>query len=295
MDNILQSCELCPHRCLVDRTAGDVGICGETDDIRIGASVAHYGEEPALTGGKPVGNIFVTGCSLSCVYCQNCQISQQGLGRVVSTEELAEEMLRLQEADCGAIGWVTPQHQLPGLLQAWDIARKRGMNLPLIYNTNSFERVEILRELDGLVDIYLADLRYSDDMQAMKYSDAANYVQISRAAVEEMYRQVGAFVEDKRQGLVIRLLVLPEDIAGLWDTMCFIALELSPKVPISLMSQYRPVYRAKSYPELNRRITPEEYRAALKMAEELGFETVYVQELESEQHMIPDFRKDEPF
>ncbi len=291
-----KSCELCPNMCGVDRTAGETGICGESSELRIAAEVPHRGEEPPLTARGAVGNIFLTGCSLKCVYCQNYQASQGGVGEAVSPEGLAQRMIELQNAGCSGIGWVTPAHQIPNLLIAHSISARWGLKLPLIYNTNSYERVETLRSLEGVVDVYLADLRYSDDGMAKRYSGADNYVEISRSAAEEMFRQAGSFDEAALRGLVVRVLVLPEDIDGVWKTLCFIALELSRKVPVSLMSQYHPVHRAGEFPEINRFITETEYYEAVKMARSLGFETIYIQELDPRRHLMPDFtRREKPF
>jgi len=295
---LYKSCQLCPHRCLVDRTTGEIGICGQSDALKIAAAVVHHGEEPPLGGEKGVGNIFLTGCSMSCVYCQNFQASQKNLGEIVTPAIIAERMLWFQKQGVKSVGWVTPAHFTPGLLQSTYLAASQGFQLPIIYNTSSYENVETLKLFDGIVDIYLADLRYSDSGIAQKYSKIEGYSEIAQTAVEEMFRQVGAFDEDaiKMRGLIIRLLVMPDNLAGLWETLCFIALELSRKIPLSLMSQYYPINQTAKYPELDRFITPQEYKQVLKMTEELGFETVYIQELDPHIHHIPDFRqKDRPF
>ena len=297
---LYRPCQVCPRECGVDRISGETGICGETSEIRIAAAAPHFGEEPPLTGKNGVGNIFISGCNLSCVYCQNYQASQEGIGDVFSSEEIAPKMLEFQRMGVESVGWVTPSHAVPGMMNALAMAVERGFSLPLIYNTNSYDRVDTLRFLSGIADVYLADLRYSDNEKAIKYSGAEDYVELSRAAVEEMFRQVGPFRGSAGSsdfgGLIIRILVLPDDFAGVWETLCFIALELSPKIPISLMSQYRPLHRASEYPNLNRCITEIEYGEALRMAEELGFETIYTQELNPEKHLTPDFnRKGDPF
>lgn len=291
-----QSCELCPHRCGVDRTAGECGICGQSSELRIAAALMHRGEEPPLDRGKGVGNVFLSGCSMSCVYCQNYQTSQDNMGEIVLPEYLAGKMLDFQKQGLSAAGWVTPAHFLPGLIRAYNLASKDGFQLPLIYNTSSYENVETVRLLDGIADVYLADMRYSDAKAARKYSGIDNYAEISHYAVTEMYEQTGAFGEDRMHGLIIRILVLPNDIAGLWETLCFIALELSPKIPVSLMSQYAPFHQARGIDTLSKPIKKEEYDRALTMTAELGFETVYAQELLSQQSYYPDFRKKEnPF
>ena len=298
MSQYLSSCKLCPRKCGVDRISGETGACGQTAELKIAAAVPHFGEEPPLVGNKGVGNIFLTGCNLSCVYCQNYQASQENLGEIVSFDWQAGKMLEFQNKGLESVVWVTPSHTIPGLMKSLSIAVEKGFQLPLIYNTNSYDRLDTLRLLDGAVDIYLADLRYSNDENAVRYSDVDDYVEISRIAVEEMFRQVGSFhIEGNRKtGIIIRLLVLPENIAGLWETLCFIALELSPEIPISLMSQYQPIHRAQYFPELNRCITQAEYAEALKMAKDLGFETIFTQDLDEKRHLLPDFTQaDKPF
>jgi len=295
---LYQSCQLCPHRCQVDRTAGETGLCGQSDQLKIAAAVPHYGEEPPLGGITGVGNIFLTGCSMSCVYCQNFQASQLNFGEIVTPAIIAEYMMNFQKQGLPSVGWVTPAHFTPGLIQSAYLAASQGFHLPLIYNTSSFENVETLKLFDRIIDIYLADLRYSDSVIARKYSKIEEYTKIAQSAVEEMFRQVGAFKEDvnKMKGLIIRLLVLPDNLAGLWETLCFIALELSRKIPLSLMSQYQPMNTAGLYPEIDRFITNQEYSQALKMAQELGFDTIYTQPLNHLMHRLPDFtRKDQPF
>lgn len=296
--NLYKSCILCPHRCGIDRTAGELGICGQDSRLKIASAVIHRGEEPPLDRGKGVGNIFLTGCSMNCVYCQNYQASQENMGEYIIPAELGRKMVEFQTAGAAACGWVTPAHFVPGLLKAWYEARKMGFRLPLIYNTSGYENIDTLKILEGVVDIYLADLRYSDSGIARKYSGIEDYAAVSQAAVEEMFRQTGAFrVRGRmRRGVIIRLLVLPADLAGLWETMCFIALELSKDIPISLMSQYLPVNRAGEYAELNRPITTKEYEEALRMARELGFRNIFAQEIAPEKHLVPDFgREGDPF
>ena len=286
---LYSSCELCPHRCGVNRCQGELGICGQTADLKIAAAVKHKGEEPPLSGQGGVGSVFLSGCSMNCVYCQNFQASQDNIGEVIAPAELAESMLSLERDGAEAIGWVTPAHFVPGLLESHLLASDRGLRLPLIYNTGSFENVETLKLLEGVVDIYLADMRYADSGIAKKYSGVDNYAEISQRAVEEMYRQVGAFRESEKHGLIVRLLMIPDNMAGLWEMLCFLALELSPGIPISLMGQYQPVNQTGEFPELNRTITQQEYNEALAMAEDLGFETIYIQEISPDKHDLPDF------
>ncbi|MCH7622762.1 MAG: radical SAM protein [Nitrospinae bacterium] len=298
--DLYRDCTVCPHSCQVDRTQEGRGVCGQSDRLIVGSSVQHFGEEPPFTGTRGVGNIFVTSCNLRCDYCQNFQISQEGQGTEYSYAQVAEQMLGLQAQGVHFIGWVSPSHVVPGLLKSLALAREKGLRLPIIYNTNGYDALPTLKLLDGVIDIYLPDLKYAQNDVAREFSHIKNYVDHSRSAVLEMYRQVGPLtLNDSGQaerGLLVRHLVLPDNTAGTWETLCFIALELSTKVPVSLMSQYQPVYKAAKDSRISRRIYAEEYEAALKMARELGIETVFTQDLEDELHNLPDFRKSEnPF
>lgn len=298
--DLYRDCTVCPHSCQVDRTGKGRGICGESDRLTVGASVQHFGEEPPFTGTRGVGNIFVTSCNLRCDYCQNFQISQEGQGREFSYAQVADQMLKLQAQKVHFIGWVSPSHVVPGLLKSLAVARDKGLRLPIIYNSNGYDALLTLKLLDGVIDIYLPDLKYAQNNLAREYSHIKNYVDHSRAAVLEMHRQVGPLtVNNKGQaekGLLVRHLVLPNDTAGTWETLCFIALELSPKVPVSLMSQYQPVHKAAQDSRISRRIVTEEYETALQMTRDLGIETVFTQDLADALHNLPDFRKSEnPF
>ena len=297
---IYRECRVCPNGCGVNRVEGQTGVCRQTDRLLVSAAVRHFGEEIPLTGINGVGNIFLTSCNLRCAYCQNFQISQDRLGVERSYADVADEMLRLQAFGVHFIGWVSPSHVVPGLLKSLAVARKKGLHLPIVYNTNAYDAVPTLKLLDGIVDIYLPDLKYADNAIAGKYSHANGYVDFSREAVLEMFRQVGPMTVDAsglaQRGLMVRHLVLPNNISGTWEVLCFVALELSKRVPLSLMSQYRPVNKAPSIPELARRVTLEEYDKALHMAADLGFETLFVQDLNSEMHNLPDFtRTENPF
>jgi putative pyruvate formate lyase activating enzyme len=301
---IYRECQVCPHACGVDRTQGQTGYCGQTDLLRVSSSVQHFGEEPPLVGSRGVGNIFVTACNMRCDYCQNFQISQlwekqeEPFAIEQSYKSIAQQMMRLQEEGVHFIGWVSPSHVVPGLLKSLCIAREMGLRTPIIYNTNAYDALPTLKLLDGVVDIYLPDLKYADASTAKEISHIKEYPEYSRQALLEMYRQVGPLVigEDglAKRGLLIRHLLLPEGLAGTWETLCFIALELSPDIPLSLMSQYRPVHKAQ-FP-LNREITPDEYEKAITMARELGFESLYLQSMETAVHNLPDFKnKENPF
>jgi putative pyruvate formate lyase activating enzyme len=303
---IYRDCQVCPHACGVDRTQGQTGYCGQTDLLRVSSSVRHFGEEPPLVGTRGVGNLFVTACNMRCDYCQNFQISQlwkeptDTFELEQSYQTIAQQMVRLQEEGAHFIGWVSPSHVVPGLLKSLCIARERGLRIPIIYNTNGYDALPTLKLLDGVVDIYLPDLKYAHSSTAKDISHIKEYPEFSRQAVLEMYRQVGPLVLDDEgvaeQGLLARHLLLPEGLAGTWETLCFIALELSPEVPLSLMSQYRPVHEAMKNKHINREITQEEYEKAITMARELGFESLYLQSMDTTVHNLPDFNNaEDPF
>ena len=282
---LLASCRVCPRECGVDRLKNDkLGFCRSGLNPVISSVSPHYGEEPPLSGTKGSGTVFFTNCNLRCVYCQNYPISQLGNGEERTTGELACQMLWLQEQGCHNLNLVTPTHFVPQILKALGIARERDFNLPIVYNTSGYESMETLRLLDGIVDIYLPDMRYSDNAAAMKYSIAPDYPELNRAAIKEMYRQVGNLELDEqgiaKQGLIIRHLVLPGNIAGTEGVMKFLAGEISKDVTISLMSQYFPAYRARKFNEINRRITTEEYEKAYQIMLKYGLENGWIQNLD---------------
>ncbi len=279
----LRSCELCPWRCRVNRMEGGKrGVCRSYSRVKVASYNLHYGEEPPISGRRGSGTIFFSNCTLRCVFCQNYPISQLGTGKEYSDEELAEMMLYLQEEGAHNINFVTPTHFVANILNALYIAVNKGFRLPLVYNTSGYELEETLKLLDGIIDIYLPDIKYSDDKMAKKYSRAKDYVKHNRAALKEMYRQVGNLILNEEgvavRGLIIRHLVLPNDISGTRESLRFIAEELSPEVTISLMSQYFPAYRASSYRELWRRITPREYLAAVEAMELYGLKNGWTQD-----------------
>ncbi len=311
----LANCDICPWLCRVNRLAGETKVCKSRYLPLVSACVPHFGEEPPLSGshlGRPevrgAGNVFLGHCNLRCVYCQNWQISQDfhdAVGEEMSCGELAGRILGLQAQGCHAIGFVSPTHFTPQIVRAVSIAAGRGLSLPLIYNTNGYDSVDVLRLLDGVFDIYLPDLRYSDDDTARRYSRAAGYTAHSRAAVAEMYRQVGDELATGpggllRRGLIIRLLILPNDLAGLRETLAWIRDTLSPRVALSVMSQYFPTHQAYDgrFPLLSRRIRPSEFAKVLEWLEFYGFENGWLQPLEAgaPDYYRPDFRNREmPF
>lgn len=282
--SLLINCQCCPRRCHVNRARGEKGSCGAGSEIVIATADSHFGEEPPISGWGGSGAIFFTYCTMKCVYCQNYPFSQLGQGRTRSIEDLASLMISLQEKGCHNINLVTSSHFVPQIIFSLRKALDLGLNIPIVYNTSSFESLEVLSLLEGIVDIYLADMRYNDTHMSARYSGVRDYPDFCRKAVKKMYSQVG-LLELKEdgiawRGLLIRHLVLPNRIAGSRRIFKFIAKEISEKVPISLMSQYYPAHHASKYPELNRRITSKEYEETLIWLEESGLDEGWIQEID---------------
>jgi len=271
---ILSSCSLCPRRCGVDRLSGQLGICKTGENAYVSSYHSHYGEEAPLVGHNGSGTIFFTYCNLLCNFCQNYDISHEGRGDEVSDEQIAGMMLFLQNSGCHNINFVTPTHVVPQILSALEIAIKNGLSVPLVYNTGGYDRVETLKLLDGVIDIYMPDFKFWDPKVAELTCEAQNYPEIAQNAVLEMHRQVGDLVIDKsgiaRRGLLIRHLVLPHGLAGTRNIMKFIAQKVSLNSYVNIMPQYRPCGRAYEVKELSRMLLPKEYKAALREAKEEG-------------------------
>ncbi|MDF0592363.1 radical SAM protein [Methanotrichaceae archaeon M04Ac] len=272
----LESCDICPRACGVNRLAGEVGYCRSGRLARVSSFTPHFGEEAPLVGTRGSGTIFMTGCNLRCVFCQNYDISHLGEGREVSPAKLAEMMICLQEGGCHNINFVTPTHFVPQILEALCEAAAMGLLVPLVYNSGGYDSVETLRLLDGIFDIYMPDAKYGTDSAAKKYSDAPDYTRIMKAAIREMHRQVGPLEVDDDgvaiQGLLVRHLVLPENLAGTAEVVRFLAEEVSPETYLNVMAQYHPCYKAYSYPELSRPITLREYAEAVGLARAAGLD-----------------------
>ena len=283
-------CELCPRKCGVDRTSGKLGFCREPDWIYAARAAAHYWEEPVISGSFGSGAVFFSGCTLKCCFCQNSVISQENLGKEISSDHLREIFLKLIDDGVQNINLVTPTHFLPSILPA--LTPK--LPVPIVYNCGGYERVETLRELEGLIDIYLPDMKYSDSSLAAKLSAAPDYVETAKAAIQEMYRQVGpAVIEDDmmQRGMIVRHLILPGQIDNSLGVLDWFS-ETFPKgdVLLSLMSQYVPMGKAKTMPPLERPITEEEYDAVLSYLEFLGIENGYTQDFSAAtEDYIPDF------
>jgi len=286
----LAACDLCPHGCGVNRIKNELGICGAGLKPKIASANVHRGEEPPISGSRGSGTIFLSGCSIKCVFCQNFPISHFGNGQLITTRELAARMLRLQKQQVHNINFVTPTHYLPQILAALWLAIPLGFSLPIVWNTSGYEKVDALQLLDGIVSIYLPDMKYSDKSTAAQISSAPDYPQINRAAVLEMLRQVGHLQVDEDDvatcGLIIRHLVLPEGKAGSRETLPWIAETLGDETHIALMSQYFPAHKAGEIKGLNRPVNHEEYDAAVAALEEAGLENGWVQELDDERGAI---------
>jgi len=270
-----ECCTLCPRDCRVNRLEGETGKCQAAATLKVSSAFAHFGEEGPLVGTKGSGTIFFSNCGLRCVYCQNYTISIKGEGVPVDEQRVAESMIKLQALGCHNINLVTPTHYVPGIVSALKIAVSKGLEIPLVYNTGGYEKLEVLKLLDGIVDIYLPDFKYTIPESAAKYSsEAYNYPYYVKIAFKEMHRQVGNLVRGRRRvakrGLMIRHLILPNRAAGSREFLEFVAKELSKDCYVNLMRQYRPEYKAREFPKINRRISGKEYREVLKWAEDLG-------------------------
>ena len=293
------SCNLCLRKCAVNRIKGEKGFCRSLAVPVVFSYMPHHGEEPPISGTCGSGTIFFSGCSMNCVYCQNYKFSQLDAGKEVSCEELGTIMLELQEKGCHNINLVSPTHFVPSILEALEYAYSKGLNLPIVYNTGGYDSPHVIEALEGIIDIYLPDMRYSSEKEAQKYSSAPGYVQNNRAIVKEMFRQVGNLKINRDiavRGLMIRLLVLPGEISGTPDTLEFISREIGKEAHLSVMSQYYPAYKAMDYKELSHRIDERDYDAVLDRVRELDLQKGWIQPLEGKfdarfagENFLPDF------
>lgn len=278
----LKNCSICPRRCGVDRTKGPTGYCRATSNPAVYSYSPHHGEEPPLSGTRGSGTIFFSHCNMKCTYCQNYYFSQLDNGEEISVEKLAGMMLSLQKRGCHNINLVSPTHFVPQIMMALEVAFDKGLRLPIVYNTGGYDLPETISLLDGIIDIYMPDMRYSDDEMARQYSDAPNYTGYNRESVKEMHRQVGDLIVDEHgiagRGLIVRLLAMPEGISGASQTLKFIRDEISKDAYLSLMSQYYPTFKAYNYKEISRGVTRSEYKNIVDEARKLGLNNGWVQE-----------------
>lgn len=291
--NFLGKCSLCPRTCEVNRLAGQTGYCGMTGQIRVARASLHMWEEPCISGTNGSGTVFFTGCPLKCVYCQNRNIAIGSTGKGISVERLAEIFLELQEKEAHNINLVTPTHYVPLIMEALRLAKKNGLRIPIVYNTGSYEKVETIRSLEGLVDIYLPDCKYYDCELAAKYSNAPDYYEVANAAIAEMVRQIGKPVFTgnlMKRGVIVRHMILPGHTKDSRKVIEQLYRSYGDDIYISIMNQYTPLPEMKDYPELNRRITAREYEKVVDYAISLGIENAFIQEGETaKESFIPDF------
>ena len=294
MQKELEKCELCPHRCKVNRNKNQIGKCKATNKVKLGLYSVHNFEEPCISGEKGSGTVFFSNCNFNCVYCQNYEISQQGKGKEVAIEELAEIFLKQQEKDVENINLVTPTSYVPQIIEALKIAKQKGLKLPIVYNTNGYENIETLKMLEGYIDIYLPDLKYAENSIGKKYSKIDNYFEIATKAIKEMERQVGTPKFDENgvmtKGMIVRHLVLPGYIENSKKVLKWLKENLSKDIYISIMAQYFPTYKAKTeeYKEINRKLTKMEWEAIEEYVDSLEFENGFIQELgEHEEEYVP--------
>ncbi len=289
----LNSCRICPRNCGINRYVSK-GYCGANDKVRINLWQKHFGEEPVISGIKGSGTVFFSNCNLNCIYCQNYQISQNGWGKDFFKEEVIDIFRDLEKSDVHNLNLVSPMHyshQLIPVLKKF----KAESNLPVVWNTNSYEKVQTLKKVENLVDVYLADLRYFESKNSGKYSFAPDYFDFASKAVLEMYRQVGNLEIDENgiahRGLLIRLLVLPNNSNRIDKILNWIYNNFGKNIYLSIMAQYYPTYKADNFPELKRGISEEEYDAVLQLIEEYNFKNVFLQEVEQSPEWTPDFKK----
>ena len=288
---LLEKCTICPHNCGINRTNNQIGRCKSKDTVKIALYSTHNFEEPCISGKKGSGTVFFSNCNMNCVFCQNYEISQQGKGKEITIEELAEIFIKQQEKDVENINLVTPTSYVPQIIEAIKIARNKGLKLPIVYNTNGYEKVETLEMLEGYVDIYLPDFKYSDNELAKRLSKVNNYFEIATQALTEMYRQTGKAVFDDRgimqKGMIIRHLVLPNQILNSRKVLKWINENMND-VYVSVMAQYFPTYKAKDIEDINRKLSKEEYEQIENYLYRLDLENGYIQELgEHEEEYLP--------
>ena len=292
MEELLENCKICPHKCNINRNKGKIGRCKATNKIKVALYSVHNFEEPCISGEKGSGTVFFSNCNLNCIYCQNYEISQQGRGKEISIEELSDIFIKQQKRNVENINLVTPTSYVPQIIEAIKIARKKGLNIPIVYNTNGYENIETIKMLDGYVDIYLPDLKYYYNDIAKKYSKIDNYFEIATKAIKEMEKQIGKTVIDEngimKKGIIIRHLVLPNNIENSKKILKWIRENMNNDTYISVMAQYFPTYKAKEDLELNRKLTKQEWREIEEYIEKLGIENGFIQELgEHEEEYVP--------
>ncbi len=288
----LAKCKICPHECNINRTEGQIGRCKSKDKVKIALYSTHNFEEPCISGEKGSGTVFFSNCNLNCVFCQNYEISQESKGKEIEIEELVDIFLKQQEKDVENINLVTPTSYVPQIIEAIKIAKGKGLEIPIVYNTNGYEKVETLKMLEGYIDIFLPDFKYYYNDLAKKYSKVDNYFEITTNALKEMQRQVETSVFDEngimKKGMIIRHLVLPNYIENSKKVLKWIKENMNDDIYVSIMAQYFPTYKAKEIDEINRKLTNDEWKEIESYVEELGIENGFIQELgEHEEEYVP--------
>lgn len=292
--NLMEECTICPRNCKVDRTKGNRGYCRETDNLVVARASLHMWEEPCISGTNGSGTVFFSGCSLGCVYCQNYNISKGMTGKEITAERLAEIFLELQSKNAHNINLVTPTHFVPQIVEAIVMSRKNGLKIPIVYNTSGYEKVETIKMLEGHVSVYLPDLKYMDENIARKYSNCKDYFQYASKAIEEMVRQTGEIEFDDDgmvvRGVIVRHMTLPGYLPDSKNIIKYLHETYGNKIYMSIMNQYTPLTEVSQYPEINRKITDEEYDELVDYAVDIGVENGFIQEGETAlESFIPDF------
>ena len=288
----LDKCEICPRKCEVNRNNNQIGWCKSTDRVKIGLYSTHYFEEPCISGDKGSGTVFFSNCTMNCIFCQNYEISQLGKGKEISIEELANIFIKQQEKGVHNINLVTPTSYVYQIIEAIKIAKAKGLNIPIVYNTNGYENIETIKALNGYVDVYLPDLKYAEEKLAIEYSGAKNYFEVATNAIKEMIKQVGNIKLNEdgiiQKGVIIRHLVLPNHIENSKKVLLWIKQNLPNDIYVSIMAQYFPTYKAKENQKLNRKLTKKEWKQIEKYVEEIDIENGFIQELgEHEEEYVP--------
>ena len=288
----LDKCEICPRKCKVNRNNNQIGWCKSTDRVKIGLYSTHNFEEPCISGDKGSGTVFFSNCTMNCIFCQNYEISQLGKGKEISIEELSNIFIMQQEKGVHNINLVTPTSYVYQIIEAIKIAKAKGLNIPIVYNTNGYENIETIKALNGYVDVYLPDLKYAEEKLATEYSGAKNYFEVATKAIKEMIKQVGKIKLNEdgiiQKGVIIRHLVLPNHIENSKKVLLWIKQNLPNDIYVSIMAQYFPTYKAKENQELNRKLTKKEWKQIEKYVEEIDIENGFIQELgDHEEEYVP--------
>ena len=291
----LEKCEICPHRCKINRNEGKIGVCGAGKNIKISITKLHYDEEPCISGKNGSGTVFFSSCNLKCVFCQNYKISQEKMGHEITIEELAEEFLKLQKQGANNINLVTGTIYVPQIIETLKIAKKKGLTIPVAYNTRGYENIETLKKLDGYIDIYMPDFKYFYSNLGEKLSGIKNYANIAKDAIIEMQRQITKNEFDEnglmKKGIIIRHLVLPNHIQNSIRVLEWLKENIREDVFVSLMAQYFPTHKASEYNDINRKLTKKEYNEIKEYFYELDFKNGFIQDLEDEEEKyVPEFK-----